>query len=107
LFLSIFYLVLVFHNHQLIRNVISQYFELKEAYNILSDKVNSLQNHVNNLLKRLDKFEIENKELEEVAKDYDIVRKVIGDEQTKTILTQAKQKEQDAKIIRSKINYER
>jgi chromosome segregation ATPase len=90
-----------------VRSIVTQYLSLKATVNDLKNRLSRAYADNEKLTDRIDKIEQENTRLIETVKDYRRVRKVLGEEQTDSILARARAEEQALKRpVRSR-GYER
>lgn len=89
-----------------IGSIVAQYLRLKATVNDLNSRLIRANDANDNLHNLIDRERQENKKLVETVRDYRRVRKVLGEEQTDSIIAHAKTEEQMKKQPRSR-DYER
>lgn len=91
-----------------VRSIVTQYLKMKDMVNDLRKELSSMKNRVWGLNDTVDNMWSENEKLSNIVTDYKLVRKVLGNEKTDSILEQAKTDEHAAKQRSSrKNNFER
>ncbi|MDL2273767.1 plasmid recombination protein [Oscillospiraceae bacterium OttesenSCG-928-G22] len=91
-----------------LRSIVAQYLRLMSKVNDLQTKLSRVLSENETLMDRITVERKENKKLGEVVKDYKLVRTVLGEEQTDSILEQAKAEELSKKRpVRFRNHYER
>lgn len=86
----------------------AQYLKMKDTVNDLRKELSYMKNRVWGLNDTVDNMRSENEKLRDVVTDYKLVRKVLGNEKTDSIVEQAKMAEHATKQRSSrKNNFER
>lgn len=79
-----------------VRSIVAQYLKMKDTVNDLRKELSSMKNRVWGLNDTVDNMRSENEKLSNIVTDYKLVRKLLGNEKTDSIVEQAKTDEHAA-----------